>query len=394
MAFDAQFFIISVFIAGLLSFFSPCLIPLLPVYVGALSGGVGAEAPENSPGSAKSFRINRRLIIQTLLFVAGLSTAFVLLGFGAGMLGQVIGSREFLWICGIMVIVLGIHQTGLLRLNILEREKKLELPQPQSGGFFSSYLLGFTFSLGWTPCVGPVLASVLLISSNSDQIFYGAALMLIYALGLAAPFCLVSLFTDYLLRVFKKIRPHFPLIRLLGGVLIIVMGVMLLTGNLNFSAGLTNAESQWKTNVRADAPEIDFTLSDVQGNTVHLADFAGKKVYIRFWASWCSICLAGLDEFAEFAAEKSSAGDITVLTIVSPDANGEMSAADFKDWFAGRGYDFTVLLDEGGKIAKEYGVRAYPTSVLINPQGEISANVAGYLSNEQLEKLIGGEFDE
>lgn len=224
-------FIFSVFAAGILSFFSPCIIPLLPVYVARLSSGSeGVSQAVRQEGRPK-LHLNGRLMGQTLLFVTGLATTFVLMGFGAGELGRLFYSRVFLWIGGGLVILLGLHQTGLFHLLFLEREKRLELnPKP---GALGSYLLGFTFSFGWTPCVGPVLAAVLVMSSSGNQAWTGAGFMLLYTMGLSLPFLLVSLFTDYLLKAFRKAQRYLPAIRIAGGVLIIVMGLLLLTDNLN-----------------------------------------------------------------------------------------------------------------------------------------------------------------
>lgn len=227
------FFIVSVFLAGLISFFAPCIIPLLPVYVSTLSSSSEGRGRIQTPSEKIDWSINWRLVAQTLVFVGGLGTTFVMLGFGAGALGGLLGSRTFLMICGIIVILLGLHQTGLFHILFLDREKRLELPQGQKSGVLSSYLLGLTFSFGWTPCVGPVLATVLALASNGNQALYGAVLMLVYTLGLGIPFLLVSFFTDFLLRMFHKVNKYLPLIRVFGGVLIIVMGIALMTDNLN-----------------------------------------------------------------------------------------------------------------------------------------------------------------
>jgi len=226
-------FIISVFFAGLISFFSPCLIPLLPVYVSALSGNLSTHDKPELGSDKNGLPINWKLITQTLLFVAGLGTTFVLLGFGAGALGSLLASRSFLVISGMIVIMLGLHQTGLFHVLFLDREMKLEMNPKQKDGIFSAYLLGLTFSFGWTPCVGPILATVLAVAGNGSQAFYGGILMLIYTLGLAVPFLLVSFFTGFLLRVFRKVNRHLPKIRILGGILIIIMGIALMTDNLN-----------------------------------------------------------------------------------------------------------------------------------------------------------------
>ena len=387
-------FPLSVFAAGLLSFFSPCILPLLPVYLARLStGATGSESTK------------RRLILQTLLFVTGLASTFAVLGFGAGALGGLVNGRWFLVTGGIIVIILGIHQTGLLNLAFLQKEKRLE-PSGKSG-LFGSYLLGLTFSFGWTPCIGPILATVLVLSSSGSQALYGAFLMLLFTAGLGIPFLLLSFFTGRLLSTFKKLNRLLPKIRVAGGILIIFMGVLLMTDNLNVlatgnlkdifqkpdSATPVSREKDDSTTAvgreKDDSTTVvgrekDFTLPDAEGNQVTLSRYAGKPVYLKFWASWCSICLAGMDELIAYDAARKNDGSVTVLTVVSPGSNGEMSSEDFLAWYRKQGYTFPVLLDEGGAVARQYGVRAYPTSIFIDTDGRVALTHPGQMANDAI----------
>lgn len=220
------FFIISVFTAGILSFFSPCIIPLLPVYVSALAGGYDEKKTERKASRWKS-------IFRSLVFVAGLGTAFIIMGFGAGALGSLISSRGFLIVCGILVVLLGIQQTGLIHIGFLEQQKKLTLNETSKSGIIGTYLLGFTFSFGWTPCVGPILATVLGLSSSGEQAAIGAFMMLIYTIGLAIPFLIIALFTEFLMKRIRKLNKYILKIKLVGGILIIIMGLVLMADSLN-----------------------------------------------------------------------------------------------------------------------------------------------------------------
>lgn len=218
-----------VFFAGILSFFSPCTLPLLPVYFAELATAADSSAVVS--GSKRS--LDLRLILRTLLFVTGLSTSFVIMGFGAGLAGQLLDSRLFLVGCGILVIVLGIHQTGLIRFRLLERQKKWESNGKARPGIVGAFLLGFTFSFGWTPCVGPVLATVLALASNQGESMGAAVLMLVYSAGLSLPFILLAFLGARVLGKLKNVHRHLPKIQVASGILIIIMGVLLMTDNLN-----------------------------------------------------------------------------------------------------------------------------------------------------------------
>ena len=212
---NTELFIGAVYVAGLLSFFSPCIFPLLPVYIGMLSTS------------------GKKSIIKTVVFVIGLSTSFVLLGFGAGSIGSFLMSRTFRVISGVVVIIFGIIQMEILKIPFLERTKLVDIKGKENDSIWGAFLLGFTFSLGWTPCVGPILASILFISSGGGNPYYGVLMMFIYVLGLATPFVILSLSSKYVLAKVSAIKKHLGIMKKIGGLLIIIMGILLLTDKLS-----------------------------------------------------------------------------------------------------------------------------------------------------------------
>ena len=216
----------AVWAAVLLSFCSPGVVLLLPVYRSQLSAG-GAD------GEASGVRRRLRVILKSVLFVAGLSVCFIVLGFGAGALGSVIGSRAFMVVMGLIVIVLGLHQTGLIHIKWLFYQKKVELSPSRRSGYLGSFLLGLTFSFGWAPCIGPVLGAILGLSAAGSRPLSGAFLMGIYSLGFLVPFLLLAVFSDLLLTKVNKLNKHPGKIKIAGGVLIILMGILPMTGQLN-----------------------------------------------------------------------------------------------------------------------------------------------------------------
>lgn len=226
---------VSVFIAGLLSFFSPCIFPVLPVYLGILL---------DSDDSRSITIFGKKLywygIVKTLAFISGLSTIFVILGYGAGLLGNILYAAWFRYLLGAFVILLGIHQMEIVTIKKLQFQKSVAFQNRKDrNAILNAFLLGITFSFGWTPCVGPVLSSVLaLAASGGSGAWQGGFLMIIYTLGLGLPFLLLSFASGIVLKHFNKLKSHIPLLKKLGGLLIVVMGLLLMTGNLNSLSGL------------------------------------------------------------------------------------------------------------------------------------------------------------
>ncbi len=212
--FDQNLLISSVFLAGLASFLSPCIFPIVPIYFGILSKG-------------------GKKVLNTFLFIMGLSLTFISLGFSFGFLGDLLLNDTTRIIAGIIVIVLGIHQLGIIKINFLDRTKLVEIKTNGKSASIEAFILGLTFSLGWTPCIGPILASILALSGNEGSALYGGTMMFIYVLGLSLPFIIFSFFSDGLLKRAKSLNKHLNKFKIIGGILIIIMGLLLLTNNLH-----------------------------------------------------------------------------------------------------------------------------------------------------------------
>ncbi len=223
------FYLGTVFVAGILSFFSPCIVPLLPVYFGIFMSGPNED-------EAKNKRL--RLFAKSLLFVAGLSVNFILLGFGVGFLGSFINARWFMVVMGAVVVILGLHQTGLIKIRPLMYERKVTVNREKHGGILGIFLLGFTFSFGWTPCIGPILGAILGLVATGSQPLYGGLLMAVFSLGFLIPFMVLAFFSDILLQKVRFLHRHLDKIKIAGGVIIIIMGLFLMTDNLNLISSI------------------------------------------------------------------------------------------------------------------------------------------------------------
>lgn len=218
--------ILVAFVAGMLSFLSPCVLPLMPSYISYITGITFGELTQQ----VLPKRVRFLTVIHSLLFIAGFTAVFVLLGASFTFLGSLLSRYQDMIkkAGGIIVILLGLHIAGVINLSFLQREKKFEI-NARPLGFLGSFLVGATFSLGWTPCVGPILSSILILSSTADEIGKGIALLLSYSLGLGLPFFLSSLLINNFLAYFNKVKGYLRIISIISGLFIIIIGVMILT---------------------------------------------------------------------------------------------------------------------------------------------------------------------
>lgn len=217
-------FVGSVFIAGLLSFFTPCVLPLLPVYAGILMDEEG-----NRKITIGRYKIAVYPIVKTLVFLAGIATVFFLLGSAASVIGQLTFHPMTHYVLGIIIILLGIHHMELIQIRSLERTKTVEFRTKKQNDLWKAYLLGLSFSFGWTPCIGPVLGSIIaIIASQSGSMLYGGLLLLVYTIGLAIPFLAVACTSSLAMNYFQKVKKHMLLLKRIGGALIVGMGVFII----------------------------------------------------------------------------------------------------------------------------------------------------------------------
>ena len=216
------------FTAGLLSFLSPCVLPLIPSYVGFLTG-MTAEELEHRRGTA---------LLHGLWFVAGFGLVFVLLGAGASAVGNLFRTQQ-VWlgrIGGVLVILFGLYLLGVLRPAFLMRERRIDLARKPLG-YLGSGVVGFTFGAAWTPCIGPILGAILTLAATREGLGSGVGLLGVYALGLAVPFLITALALDRFLVWFQRFRRYMVWVDRIAGAMLIVLGVLLVTDNFTLLAG-------------------------------------------------------------------------------------------------------------------------------------------------------------
>lgn len=472
--------VLTVFVQGLLSFFSPCVLPLLPLYIGYLSGGTAVKKEDGRMQYKRS-----KVLLHTVFFVIGVSFAFFVLGLGVSAVGTFFKSNQamFARIGGIIVILFGLYQLRVFGFSqTLERERRLPFRLDRFAmSPFTALLLGFTFSFAWTPCVGPALTSVLLMAASASTRMAGFVLIGVYTLGFVLPFLAVGFFTTTLLELFRK---HQQVVRYTvkaGGVLMVLMGIFMFTGTMNSVTGYlsrisdipgveqeetsgkqtatekkesdaeagagaetdnttsvdetdaegdtgtgtdgTNSEDDMSAGVAAtdeageepdgqennvtgenssgeengaeDAagevvPAVDFVLTDQYGETHRLEDYKGKTIFLNFWATWCPPCKAEMPDIQEIYETYDTEGEdaLVVLGVAAPSLGQESTEEDIKAFLDENGYTYPVLMDTEGELFAVYGIYSYPTTFMIDREGNVFGYVSGMLTKDMMESII------
>ena len=424
---------LTVFVQGLLSFFSPCVLPLIPLYVGYLAGGT---AQVRDDGTIEYPRA--KVLVNTVFFVVGVSFAFFLLGFGFTALGQFFtgNQRAFSVVAGIIMALFGLYMLGAFgKARAVETERRLPFRLDRFAmNPLVALVLGFTFSFAWTPCVGPVLASVLLMASSSASAAAGYALVGVYTLGFVLPFLAVGLFTGAVLRFF---RAHGNVVKYtvkVGGALLIVMGLMTVTGWMNgvtsylssFGAAPAAQEeaadadaggnaadggaaggdaggagasgsgsgSEGASSEAVAAPLADLALVDQNGVEHRLSDYRGKAVFLNFFATWCGPCQRETPDIEALYAERGrNEGDLVVLGVANPKTdehprNSDVSEPEVRAFIDEEGITYPVLMDTTGQLFAAYGVSAFPTTFMIDADGNVFGYVSGMLTADMMESIV------
>ncbi len=224
---------LAAFAAGLLSFLSPCVLPLVPGYVSLISG----TSIETLQASADRSLL-RRVMLNSIMFILGFSVVFIALGAVATSVGQITHQyhRPLAIFAGVIIIIFGLHLTGVFKINALYADKRLH--QVKGGANpLGSFLIGFAFAFGWTPCIGPILAGILVLAGSQDTVAKGILLLFVYSMGLAVPFLLTSLGVNRFLAFYAKFRRHLHTVEVISGVLLIVFGVLIAAGRFTILSG-------------------------------------------------------------------------------------------------------------------------------------------------------------
>jgi cytochrome c-type biogenesis protein len=222
------------FVAGLLTFLSPCLLPLIPSFIAYITGiSFGDLKNEKKRGEVRA-----QTIIHSLLFIAGFSLVFILLGLTATALGRALFQFQDIirMAGGVLIIIFGLFLTGVVKMDFLIKEHHLHM-KFKGATYFGSFLVGVTFAAAWTPCAGPILGSILVLAGTQSSMAHGAALLVVYSLGIAIPFFITGLIINTFLEAFNKFKKVIGGIQVAGGVLLIIVGILMITNYLPVMSG-------------------------------------------------------------------------------------------------------------------------------------------------------------
>jgi cytochrome c-type biogenesis protein len=383
------------FLAGLLSFLSPCVLPLVPGYVSLISG---VSIDHLKDGNESRGNARRAVILNSIAFNIGLSMIFLSLGVLAGLLGKTVTANPwFRIIGGIVIIGFGFQLMGFLKIGALYKDTRF-FSQQKPRGMLGSLTLGMAFAAGWTPCIGPILGGIIGLAATSGNWKTGLFLSCFYAAGLAVPFLLTGLGINKFLGFYSKFRKHLHKVEVISGVMLIAIGLLVATNkvavlNAWFSKWLPNAEavisapepgatSAGKVSASDLQPAPEIELKDTTGATFRLSDLRGRVVLLNFWATWCIPCRTEIPELNEMHHALEAQG-LSVVGVVYQDAD-----ADIKAFQSEIKQDYPIVIGDDSVGSKFGGVQGLPTTFIIDRDGRIRQKIFGSRSRAAFEAEI------
>ena len=391
-----QISFVNIFIAfagGLLSFLSPCVLPLVPGYISLMSG-ISIDHLKNVGSGAR-----RAVILNSLAFNAGLSVIFLALGGTAGLVGSAIISNPWVRIIGgLVIIVFGLHLIGLLKIKYLYKDTR-QFSSEKPRGMLGSLTLGIAFAAGWTPCIGPILGGIIGLAATSGGWKGGLFLSAFYSAGLAVPFLVTGLGINQFLSFYGKFRRHLHKVEVVSGIILILIGLLVMSNRLTVLASgrlagfLPNLESffkfrgvetppppppETKRNF-APAPDVQFTKLD--GNPLRLKDLRGRVVLLNFWATWCIPCRSEIPSLSAMQKDFESRG-LSIIG-VSYDDTADLVQQFQKDI----PQSYQVVLG-GREVGADLPAAPLPTTYIIDREGRIREKIIGERTRTQFESSI------
>ena len=371
------------FAAGVLSFLSPCVLPLVPGYISLISGVSIDQLKEETT------RSRRAVILNSLAFNAGLSIIFLILGTTAGLVGAAIISNPWVRIIGgLVIIAFGLQLIGLLKIGALYKDTRV-FSSDKPRGLLGSATLGVAFAAGWTPCIGPILGGIIGLAATSGGWRSGLVLSAFYSAGLAVPFLITGLAINQFLSFYRNFRKHLHKVEVVSGVVLILVGVLVMSGqstllaSSKFIAWIPNAEnlvSFGQTNTPATtpapansnfqpAPDVEFQT--LAGQPFRLKELQGQVVLLNFWATWCLPCREEIPALNALQAELQAQG----LRIVGASLEDSIEGVNAYQEEVAK-FEYQILVG-GSDLKVKFEQSVLPTTYLIDRQGRIRQKIIG-----------------
>ncbi len=362
---------------GFISFFSPCVIPLLPIYLGYLSGSLEDQKPSR-----------KKTLLFTITFIIGIFVALLLLNISITSISQFFQSTNvwFMRIGGILIVILGLIQLGVFKIPLLERTFHIHYDfSDKHMNLFIAFIMGFTFSFSWTPCIGPALASILIMASGSADFFMSTFLVSCYAVGFSLPFLVISFFAKGVTLFFKKHEIWLQVIVKVGAIILIAMGIIMACGGFKV---IGNSSSSSDNQEETANQAVDFTLMDQNNQTVSLDDFKGKIVYMNFWGTWCGVCRNEIGDIQTLYDRYKDSDEVAVITVVYPNGGDETDIDGIKQFIKEHNITFPVLFDEKGTLFERYAIYSFPTVFVIDKDQSVYGYLSGGIDINVMENIL------
>ncbi len=356
--------LIGTFIEGLLSFLSPCVLPLIPLYMAYLSNDARSK---DEDGNWKYDQIV--VFFRTLCFVFGILIAISLLALAVDSLKNFISDYQDIIgvVASVIIFIFGLHETGIIEISVLNKEaslsSKLHLDKMN---YFKAVVFGFLFTFAWSPCIGPMLSSALLLSISSET---GYLYLVAYGLGFVIPFIVCGLATGFILNLLKKYQKALRYVNIVAGVILMGFAVYMFYSASNNIIDYKNVKTEEAVAEKEEQNvyylEQDEYL-DQDGNTIRISDYQGKFLIVNYVTTWCTYCKSELPEFMEFCNEN----DVGCALIMSPDANGE-DAGSIKEYHDYYEMNIPIIVDSDNYLLYKLGISSYPTTWIIGPDSSL-----------------------
>lgn len=362
------------FIEGLLSFLSPCVLPLVPLYMSYLSSD-GKEVDAEGNISYKTVKV----FLMTVFFVLGLSLIFFVLALSVDVIKPFIEKYENIisLIGGTIIIIFGLHEIGIIKISFINVGDRLNINlKPDGMNYLKAFVLGLLFSIVFSPCIGPMLASAIILAASEKL---GSLYILVYALGLVIPFLITGLFTSYVLNFIKTKKRLFKYTMIIAGIIMLVYGGMMIKDSSN---KIINIKTETRENANDNVYLPETVYYDQFGNEVVFSDYLDKYIFLNFTTTWCHYCKEEIPVFEEFAKNE----DVKCFYIMST-TSSRTDLDGILNYIEENGISITVIIDDG---SLEYFFRpsGYPTKYVAGKNNELLGYVSGVMNSDKLNEIL------